>query len=132
MDEVEEAKILRRRVGYLPDDLLSLTDEEAADLFAQGRRRYEDDESVSVRAAIIYLEGLLVNTAKMNTYRKNNTQENLSDVYGHVRNLIDYYREDLLAVQNAAAGTEGSVRSGKPKHVSGRYREVGVIYPWDM
>lgn len=132
MDEVEEAKILRRRVGYLPTDTTALPDAEASDLFAQAGRRYEDDESISIYASIIYLEGVFANSAKMTTYRKNNTQENISDLFGHLKDLIAYWKDDLAAVQNAAASTNGSVRSGKPKHVSGRYREDSIIDPWPI
>lgn len=108
-----EAQRLRRRLGYQFDDVVSLPQAEVDEVFEQAAVRYTNSQSIEVYAAIVYLEGLLVNSAKMNSFKKNQTTENASDLFSHVKDLISYYNSDLAMMESAAAGTEGTVRSGK-------------------
>jgi hypothetical protein len=92
------------------------------EIFLQAAVRYEDPESIAVYSAIVYLEGLLVDSAKMASYQKNHTRENVSDIFQHVKDLIAYYNSDLLITEGIAAGADGAVRSGRTtRRVPTRY-----------
>lgn len=122
----EEARRTRRRLGYLPDDDVSLSQEEVDLLFEDASVRYTNASSIEVYAAIVYLEGLFTSSAKMTTYRKNHTEIKASDLFNHIKELIAYYKGDLQELELSSAGADGAVRSGKTSHQT----RINSVY-WD-
>jgi hypothetical protein len=118
-----QAQRLRRKVGYDPADEISLPQAEVDSLFEEAAERYDDADSQLSRAAVLYLEEILASSAKMATYRQNQTQENVSDLFDHILQLIQYHKGDLLDTSMNSDTYAGTVRSGSPKQVPTRYKE---------
>lgn len=118
-----QASRFRRSVGLDITDISALPTTEVNDIFAQAAERYEDSDSSDAYARIIYIEGLFASSAKMATYKKNQTTENVSDIFEHVARLLVYWSAKLLAAINENAGLESSARFGKTKQIPTRWKE---------
>lgn len=123
MSTPEEARQLRRAVGFAPDDTVAMSQAEADALYADALAWYPGSASPLASTAIIYFEGLLANTAKMYRYRQNQTENFAGDVFEHVKYLIEYWQKKLLAAEVILAGEDGSVRSGRTMQIPTRWKE---------
>lgn len=116
------AKRIRRGVGYDTDNTSAMPDLEAQELIDEAEESYSSDPSIIAQSIIIYLEGVLAGSAKMTTYRQNNTTQNSSDIFPHVKQLLDYWNGKLLTAE-ALISDSGNVRSGKQMQLPTRMKE---------
>lgn len=131
MASPEQAKAFRRRIGFAPDNVTDMPQEDVDEMFDQALEENPETPNQSISAVIIYLEGLFVNSAKLASFKKNNTTKNVSDIFEHIKDMLAYYKGALEEAQLAVDGVNGSVRSGKTMH---RQRAIGYptyMYPTD-
>lgn len=134
MASPEQAKAFRRRIGFDPEDITNMPQDEVDEMFDQAASENPSSPSQPISAVIIYLEGLFVDAAKLATFKKNNTTKNVSDIFNHIKDLISYYNGILTAMQQAADAEAGNVRSGKTIHRQRAYTYPSLLYPagfWD-
>lgn len=110
---------LRSDIGA---NLTSLPDEEAQAILDEASEKYSDAGSQTAYARVVALRRLLASSAKLTSYRQNNSQENLSDVFKHVQELLKYWQGELAAAVNAA-GVSGAARFGKSSVKPARIKE---------
>jgi hypothetical protein len=91
----------------------SLPDLEADAIYEEAGESYTDTASLNIYARVIGLRRILASSAKLTSYAQNESRENLSDVFKHVKELLLMW-EETLAV--AEGGAEGAVRSGRQVH----------------
>ena len=108
---------LRADIGA---DATSLPDAEADAIYVEAGESYTDADAIKAATRVIAIRRLLASSAKLVSYRQNNSQESASDVYKHLRDLLDLWQGELDSA-SAAASTVGVARFGglrrKPKHI---------------
>lgn len=115
---------LRRDVGYLTTDTTSLPDSEVDALFVEAEELFTDAASIVAATRIYYLQGLLASSAKLASYKQNQTTENISDIFEHVKDLLAYWKSALgEAILTSEPGADGVVRAGRPTQRPRRMKE---------
>lgn len=113
---------LRRDVG---GDETSLPDETVQDIFDEAEEAYTDSASALAQTRILALQGLLASAAKVTTYKQNETTENRSDLFNHLKDLLTLWQKRLDdAIADAdAASLDGGVRFGRVHRKPAKARE---------
>jgi hypothetical protein len=116
------------QISWLRSDVgtneIGLPDVEAEALFTRAAVISSVDAIQESLTRIYYLRGLLSSSAKLTTYRQNQTQENISDIFEHVKYLLQYWEKTLeLAYADEAAGADSGVRSGRQTKYPTRMKE---------
>lgn len=99
-------------------DSTTLPDAEADAIYVEAGESYSVTASIDAAARVIAIRRLLASSAKLTTYRQNNSSENASDIFSHLQGLLALWQGEL---DKAIAGgsTVGSARFGgmrrKPK-----------------
>ena len=123
-EEQLRAQRFRFSVGFVRDDTTSMPDDEVDEYYDEAEEKYPDNtDSADAAAHIIYFEGLFADAAKLATYKKNQTTENVSDIFTHIQILLDRWDKKLAYYVNLSAGAESSVRSGKTTQIPRRRKE---------
>jgi len=107
--EAEQAR-LRRDVGASE---AALSDDDADDLFEEAGERYTDTATIAAYTRVLAIQGVLASSAKLTTYRQNESTENLSDVFKHLKELLKVWEDkvdDAVAAAGSGAARFGSVR----------------------
>ena len=106
---------LRADIGA---DATSMPDAEANDIFAEAEETYSDAASMTAATRVIAIRRLLASSAKLVSYRANNSQESMSDVFEHLRQLLSLWQGELDDATSTASSV-GAARFGgwrrKPK-----------------
>jgi hypothetical protein len=121
--DAEKAR-LRRDIG---GDATSLPDGDIDDIFDEAAERYTDAASIVAYTRVLAIQGLLASSAKLTSYRQNESQESLSDVFKHVGGLLKVW-EGKTDDAVAAASTSGAARFGSVRRKPARIRE----YPGEV
>jgi hypothetical protein len=108
---------LRRDTG---SNSSALSDDDADDLFEEAGETYTDDTSIAAYARILALQGILASSAKLTSYKQNESSESLSDVFKHLRELLSYWQGELDTAQR---GASGAARYGGVRRKPARVRE---------
>ncbi len=101
---------LRRDVGA---NSTALSDADADALFEEAGETYSDAASAYAYARVLALQGILASSAKLTTYKQNESTENLSDVFKHLKELLKLWEgktTDAVAAGGSGAARFGSVR----------------------
>lgn len=101
---------LRRDLGASE---AALSDEDAADLLEEAGEKYSDTASAYAYARVLGIQGLLSSSAKLTSYKANESSENLSDVFKHLKELLKVWEDkttDAVAAGGSGAARFGSVR----------------------
>lgn len=109
---------LRRDLGASE---AALSDEDAADLFEEAGEKYSDTASAYAYARVLALQGILASAAKLTSYKANESTENLSDVFKHLKELLKLW-EDKTTDAVGAAGS-GAARFGGIRRKPAAVRE---------
>lgn len=122
---VTQAQIdrLRRDTGT---DETSLPDSDVQDVFDEAGESYTDAATIAAYTRVLTIQGLLSSSAKLATYRQNESTENLSDIFKHLKDLLKVW-EDKTTDAITAASTSGAARFGGVRRQPARVRE----YPGD-
>lgn len=109
---------LRRDIGA---SAAALSDEDVANLLAEAGETYSDAATAATYARVLALQGILANSAKLTSYKQNESTENLSDIFKHLKELLKLW-EDKVTDAVAAAGS-GAARFGSVRRKPATIRE---------
>lgn len=101
---------LRRDVGA---NSTALSDADADALFEEAGETYSDAASAYAYARVLALQGILASSAKLTSYKQNESSESLSDVFKHLKELLKVWEDkttDAVAAGGSGAARFGSVR----------------------
>lgn len=98
---------LRRDVGA---NSTALSDDDADDLFEEAGELYTDGATITAYTRVLALQGILASSAKLTSYKQNESTENLSDIFKHLKELLKLW-EDKTTDAVGAAGS-GAARFG--------------------
>ena len=111
---------LRRDIGV---DDTTLPDEEAEALFVEAGERYADAGTAASYTRVLALQGILASAAKLHSYKQNESTENLSDVFKHLKELLAIWEAKVSDAVTAAAGSSGAARFGGVRRKPAQVRE---------
>ncbi len=109
---------LRSDVGC---SVAALDDTETEAIYNEAAEDYSDAASIKAQGRIIAVRRLLADSAKLTSYRANNSSENLSDVFGHLQNLLTVWQGQLDYAVKQAGG--GAVRVGRSRGLPRRVKQ---------
>jgi len=109
---------LRRDLGASE---AALSDEDAADLLEEAGEKYSDTASAYAYARVLGLQGLLSSSAKLTSYKANESSESLSDVFKHLSELLKIW--EGKTTDAVAAGGSGAARFGSVRRKPARIKE---------
>lgn len=108
---------LRADIGA---DATTLPDLEADDIFDEAGESYTDAAAMTAATRVIAIRRLLASSAKLVSYRQNNSQESASDVFTHLKQLLSLWQGELSDAISSAS-TVGTAKFGglrsKPKRI---------------
>ena len=84
-----------------------------ADLLEEAGETYSDTATAAAYTRVLALQGILASSAKLTTYKQNESTENLSDVFRHLKELLKLWEDkttDAVAAGGSGAARFGSVR----------------------
>lgn len=98
----------------------TLSDAEAALIYAEAEETYTDAATIYADVRVIALRRIWASSAKLTSYRQNATTEDLSDVFKHLGQLLNYWEGQreaaVLASSTSSAARFGSMRQ-KPARI---------------
>lgn len=98
----------------------SLPDAEIDDIFDEAGESYTDAAAIKAETRVIAIRRLLASSAKLVSYRQNNSQESASDVFAHLKQLLSLWQDQLDDAVDKAS-TSGAARFAglrrKPKNI---------------
>jgi hypothetical protein len=112
-----QADRLRRDVDA---NTTSLPDADVDALFTEAMESYTDAASIAAYTRVLFLQSLLASSAKLTTYRQNESQENASDIFKHIQQLLAYWQG---ATATAIAATSSAARFGRTTVKPARVKE---------
>lgn len=110
------AERLRRDLGA---SVAALSDGDAADLLEEAGEKYSDADTAYAYARVLGLQGLLSSSARLTSYKQNESTESLSDIFKHLKELLKVWEDkttDAIAATGSGAARFGSVRR-KPARI---------------
>lgn len=116
-----ERERLRQDIGLSATDTTTMPDAEADAIYTEAGESHTDGASLYAATRVIAIRRLLASSAKLTTYQQNNSMEKLSDVFAHLKVLLDYWTGELSAAVGATYS--GSVRFGRPTRKPARIKE---------
>ena len=112
---------LRRDIGA---NSTSLPDLDAQNLLDEAAESYSDAPTAAAYARVLAIQGLLASSAKLTSYRQNESQESASDVFRHLSDLLKVWEGKLADAQKAAGS--GAARFGRTGKKPTRIKEYPI------
>lgn len=81
----------RRRIGDNDASNEVFTDPEVDAIYDEAGDEYTSDKLIGYYAVVVGVEMLLADAAKLATYRQNNSSENQSDIFKHLKQLLAHW-----------------------------------------
>lgn len=103
-------------------DATSLPDAEADAIYVEAGESYTDADSIKAATRVIAIRRLLASSAKLTTYRQNNSSENMSDVFKHLQDLLGLWQGELDKAVTAGSAV-GAARFGGMRRKPAAIRE---------
>lgn len=97
----------------------SLDDTEADAIFVRAAEEFTTS-AVQAGARVIAIQYLLGDASKLNDYTQNNSSESASQVFGHLRKMVDYWEDK--AAEDTKADYGGGVLTGRTKRIPRRLK----------
>lgn len=82
----------------------AFTDDEIGDLWDIAAETYTANGQLIAQTRIYLLDGLLADSAKRVTYEQNQSKEQLSDIFKHLKDLRAIAEKDLAGATTASLG----------------------------
>ena len=120
MSTATEKSRLRRDTGT---DDSSLEDAVIDAIFVEAAERYSDTATATAYTRVLAIQGILASSARLTSYRANESQENLSDVFKHLRDLLAIWEAKVEDAIAAAASSSGAARFGGLRRKPAKVRE---------
>ncbi len=100
-------------------------DAEAEEIYAEASERYTSADSIYAATRVIAIRRLLMSSAKRVSYTQNNSSENASDVFKHLKQLLDIWRGELADAEmvEEMASRGSALRSGRQSRKPARLKE---------
>lgn len=109
MATTEQRTEFRRRIGDNNSSAEVFTDPEIDDLYTEAAQTYSTALLIGYYAVVLGLEWLLADAAKLTTYKQNNSTENQSDIFKHLKQLLDLWEGKVeKAARRATSGVKMS------------------------
>ena len=118
---------LRDDTGYTATTLI---DADAQALLDEAAAAYTDADSAYAYARLITLRRLLASSAKLHSYTANNSKEEASDVFKHLRQLLAYWQKQLAAAVAVDSARPAAARFGKTGRKPARIKEHPRSWQW--
>lgn len=112
-----ERKRLRSDIGATE---ASLPNTEADDIFEEAGEDYTTTAEIKASTRVIAIQRLLASSARLTTYKQNQSSENASDVFKHLEKLLSYWQGEL---SKSEAVSQSVVRAGRPRNIPRRIGE---------
>lgn len=90
----------------------SLSEADIEDIFTEAGERYTDTATIASYARVLTIQSLLANSAKLASYKQNESSENLSDIFKNLQALLKVWEAKTADAIAAAAGSSGAARFG--------------------
>jgi hypothetical protein len=120
--EVQIADV-RADIGDSNPDAQSFTDTEIQRLYTRAEEIHGAGSAlVEPQVRVLAIKQLWASSAKLTTYKQNQSSENLSDVFKHLKALLELYQGELADAE--AAGTGGGVAIMGLKKTPTRQKDV--------
>ena len=120
MSTATEKSRLRRDTG---SDDSSLEDEVIDAIFVEAAERYADTATATAYTRVLAIQGILASSAKLTSYKQNESSENLSDVFKHLKDLLAIWEAKVEDAIAAAASSSGAARFGGLRRKPAKVRE---------
>jgi hypothetical protein len=117
MATISQIKRLRADLGA---NETSLPTSEANDIFDEAGESYTAAAGINAYARVIAIRRLMASAAKLTTYRQNQSSENASDVFKHLKELLTLWEGNLSKI---SAGSQSVVGSGRTRVIPRRIGE---------
>ncbi len=114
----EQLAVIRLKIG--DSGVVVFTDPELNALWDDAALGHEDERVILQQTVVDALEALLADSAKRVTYRQNESQENLSDVFKHLEKLHSKHQARLTSLLES---TQSVARLGHMKPTPSRLKE---------
>ena len=111
---------LRRDTGT---DDSSLEDAAIDAIFVEAGEKYTDAATATAYTRVLAIQGILASSARLTSYRANESQENLSDVFKHLKDLLAIWEAKVEDAIAAAASSSGAARFGGMRRKPAKVRE---------
>jgi hypothetical protein len=112
-----ERERLRKDIGA---DENSLTNTDADEIFTEAGEEYTAAGQIKAAARVIAIQRLLASSAKMASYKQNQSSENLSDIFGHLESLLAYWDGQI---SKATSSGQSSANFGRTRVIPRRIVE---------
>lgn len=100
--------------------------EEVDDIFVEAGEGYDDTAALTAATRVIGIRRLLANAAKLTTYRANQSSENLSDVFEHLKELLGFWQDEVTTADGLSSGSKA--RFGGLRRKPARIKEYPDEY----
>lgn len=110
MATATERERLRQDVGA---NSTALSDADADEIYTEAAETYTDSATINAYTRTIAIRRLLASSARLTSYKQNESTENLSDVFKHLKELLKLWEgktTDAVAAGGSGAARFGSVR----------------------
>lgn len=116
-----EAQKAALRADTGTDDT-SLSDDEIDTIYEGSEELYTAATSIDAYARVVVFRRLMAQAAPRTSYKQNQSQENLSDLFKHYQSMVAFWQDELATAEVGAAAL-GAVRMGRTKRVPSRPKE---------
>lgn len=129
MAEITEADLLnydrlRADIGACDD---ALDDTEAEEIFAEAGETYTGTATIKAQTRIIAIGRILASSAKLVDYAQDTTQEKMSQVFAHLKDLLKIWQDNLA---NAIADEKTAARGSSAARFGGRRTKPARVQEW--
>lgn len=118
MATATERERLRQDVGA---NSTALSDADADDIYAEAAEMYTDSATINAYTRTIAIRRLLASSARLTSYKQNESSENLSDIFKHLKELLKVWEDKTTDA--VAAGGSGAARFGSVRRKPARIKE---------
>ena len=101
----------------------SLEDAVIDAIFVEAAERYTDTATATAYTRVLAIQGILASSARLTSYKQNESSENLSDVFKHLRDLLAIWEAKVEDAIAAAASSSGAARFGGIRRKPAKVRE---------
>lgn len=116
-----EAQMLALRADTGTDET-SLPDDEIDAIYTDSEGLYSATTSIDAYTRVVVFRRLMAQAAPRTSYKQNQSQENLSDLFKHYQSMVKFW-QDELATAEVDAEALGAVRISKMRRVPTRTKE---------
>lgn len=115
-----------RLLGDIGANETSLPEWEAEEIFVEAGETYTSTATIKAQTRIIAIGRILASSAKLVDYAQDTTQEKMSQVFAHLKDLLKIWQDNLadaIADEKTAARGSSAARFGGKRTKPARVQE---------